>query len=282
MPHDSQGPFEGKLRKFLPEIELDLSDIENQDLFYGRTKLVISRDRFLGLYEQNEIHNFLEESGILPRLKEKGYPKVSIEILTENMRDQRLNIRDKKTKEIIVIMRLHLGSFVTKDISVNTDTLDLLFIDYLGLSDVKRAGDNKPLYPGQSYPGLGIFSEVEKFIDLLSKKRKLDGIANIPEYYHDAVLFKNHFQFIIPSSQAIFEKLHEFGKKNGLKKTSLSIQKGEIYKASESGNEDPFRFRLGEMVAPNCTELKYYFKSDEYLTAKEKIKKSIRFFWKSN
>lgn len=281
MANDPIGPFDGKLKKFLPEIELDLSDIENQDMFYGRTKLLISLDRFLGLYEEKEVHEFLHESGILPRLKEKGYSKVKIEIITENIRDQRLNIRDKKSGEIIVIMRLHLGSFVTRDISLNTDTLDLLFIDYLGLSDIKRAGVRKSLYPGQNYPGLGIFPEVEKFIDLLSKRRKLDGIANIPEYYHDAVLFKNHFQFIIPSSQGIFENLHEFGKKNGLKKTSLSIQKEGIYKESESGIEDPFRFRLGEMVAPNCTELRYYFQSDYYLSIKEKVKKSTRFFWKS-
>ncbi len=283
MSPDNHVPSEGKLKHFLPEIELDLTDIENQDFFYGRTKLVVSKDRFLGLYDRKEINQFLEISGIIDRLKQKGYPKIDVEITTENIRDQRLNIRDRKTGEIIVIMRLHLGSFRAKDIAINLDSLDLLFIDYLGLSDVRKKNDQKDLYPGQTHPGLGIFPEVETFVYLLSKEKKLDGVANIPEYYHDGVLFKNRFHFIIPSSQAKFEKLHEFGKKNGLKHTSLSIQKDLVYIHDLSHKtSEIFHFRLGEMIVPNCTELKYYLESPAYRQMVDKIKKSIYFSWESS
>lgn len=269
-----------KFGGLLTEVDLDLSELENEDLLQGRAKLMKSDDLFLGIYDLENVTELLEQSGLLPGLQTRGFNKLEISLETKNTRDQRLYIKDKKTRENLVFMRMHLGSFYSSEQTLPMDNMHLLFIDWLLLQNI-NADNIEPdkLFPGQKYPGLGLFKEVKSFVLSLTENKYLDGVANIPEFYHDAVLFRDRFQFLKPESQAMFDTVSKQLKKLGLKKLSLMISEEKIRMHHRGKAEDQvFKFMLGEMVAAKCPELLHYFESDLYHKRYKNFKKHLKFY----
>lgn len=263
-------------QEFLQEFSLDLSDLAKTELLEGRSHIFPQERPFLGIFLQEEVENLLEKSGITIALHRKGFYHYEIRFDTSKENDHRLWIVDEKSGETLLFMRLHLGSFFTKNLPVDLSELKLLFIDWLLLQN-PRAKPSEKLFPGQKYPGLGIFAEVKQFLYYIVRDKKLDGAANLPEFFHDAVLFKDRFLFVHPESQGIFEAiLHKF-RALGLRKLSNLIYQGKLQISRNKKDFTVFEFRLGEMMVPNCAILEEYFKSNYYEKMRQKAFEETEF-----
>ncbi|MCB1146708.1 MAG: hypothetical protein KDK41_07495 [Leptospiraceae bacterium] len=263
--------------EYLSEITFNLSEMDSVDLFGDRARLLPQKDKFLGLFNREELEDALNQSGLLPGLVKKGFTDFTIDIQTEIESDHRLIITDNESSEQLIFMRLHLGAYSASELFAPLERMRLLFIDWLLLQNPKAKASRKPLFPGQKFPGNGLFPEVKKFMLMLIERGKLDGAANLPEFFHDAVLFADKFQFLNPESQGIFEALLRDLGKIGLRKLSSCIHDNLVLQ-KESGKEaEMFNFKPGEMVVGNSTELKVYLSSPKYRQIANKTRDKFSF-----
>lgn len=100
------------------------------------------------------------------------------------------------------------------------------------------------------------------------------GVFNIPEYFHDAVLFQKNFLFVDPIKQGHFKSILANFKNHTVRDLSLLIHTEKLVFADTN---DVYIWKHGEML----------FTSDEYLKNKifdkkyfEKVKNAseTRFF----
>lgn len=263
--------------EFLSELNIDLSELDSVDIMGNRVRLNVDPKLFLGFFSMPQIIDALQTSGITNGLEKKGFKNWELELDTQNSGDHRLIIVDRISNVRLVFMRLHVGSFSAQNIPVNLENLRLLFIDWLLLQNPLLPIKPNKLFPGQKYPGNGLFSEVKTFMIYLIKKAKLDGAANLPEFFHDAVLFADRFYFLDPKGQGEFEALLRDLRKRGLRKLSRLIHSGKIERTPKGKQTHMYEFRHGEMVVPNSPELRSYFESKTYTESVKKFKDRVSF-----
>lgn len=87
---------------------------------------------------------------------------------------------------------------------------------------------DRPPLPGQEHPGLGIF---RRSLDLLlnwSKRMELDAVVNIPEYFHNGVLYSSHFHFVTPQLEGRLRALCRDLLPRGLVAASWALAEGRV------------------------------------------------------
>lgn len=216
---------------YIPEnFELNLGDIstefssvrEGNKLFFGR-------------FHKEEIQDLLEESGIWTILSRRGYVGTILEIVVLSYLDNRIYIKNNKG-EILIHMRLKVDDYYFKKVN---QTMKLVFIDWLLTQNINfKNSKHKDLFKGQDFPGLNIFKEITYFIKILSDKLGSHGVYNVPEYFHDAILFHKYFKYVDPQVEGEFISIiNSFNKKNlrsiseAIHNERLIIKKSnEIYK----------------------------------------------------
>jgi hypothetical protein len=146
---------------------------------------------------------------------------------------------------------------------LNLDNLDILYIRWLSLQNPGRPfSSDKPRLPGQKYPGSGLgrafFTELRRMC--LAAKR--DGILNVPEHFHNAVMYKG-FYFIDPYHQAQFNRmlidLDSEIKRTSLAKVSWAVGTGALRLDGEI-----CVWNLGEQIFPLGRKTISYFNSCHY------------------
>ncbi|MCS6984715.1 MAG: hypothetical protein NZM25_06285 [Leptospiraceae bacterium] len=265
--------------QYLEEFSIDLTDLSDTELLEGRSHILPSERPFLGLFSRDKVAELLEKAGITIALRRKGFYNFTLGFDTSKPQDQRLWIEDNETREKLLFMRLHLGNFLARDIEVDLSELRLLFIDWLLLQNPRAEQKKDKLFPGQKYPGLGLFPEVKQFLYYIVRDIHLDGAANLPEFFHDAVLFADKFLFVHPESQGIFEALRTQGRFLPLRHLSNLIHKGLVQISKGGGPFEVFEFRLGEMLVPHSQLLQDYFNSDHYKKQRKESSQNVRFLF---
>ena len=74
------------------------------------------------------------------------------------------------------------------------------------------------------------------------------GIFNIPEYFHDAVLFQKNFLFIDPIKQGHFKSILKNFKGRNLRDLSILIH---TEKLAFSETKEIYKWKHGEMLFNN-------------------------------
>jgi hypothetical protein len=77
----------------------------------------------------------------------------------------------------------------------------LLSIEWLLLQDPRRAPE-RPLLPGQKYPGLGCLDIVIGMLVMAAERLGLDGLSLVPSQFHVAQSARRLFRFESPSAEA--------------------------------------------------------------------------------
>ncbi|EMM82226.1 hypothetical protein LEP1GSC037_3876 [Leptospira interrogans str. 2006001854] len=68
-------------------------------------------------------------------------------------------------------------------------------------------------------------NEITSFIKILAAKLGAYGAFNIPEYFHDAVLFHKSFQFVDPEKEGRFRAILQSFNRTNLRELSDQIHK---------------------------------------------------------
>jgi hypothetical protein len=246
---------------YIPDnLELNLGDIS--------TEFSSVRDGnhlFFGRYQNDEIRDILEESGLWKTLELRGYQGTTLEVIVLSYLDNRIYIKNNRG-EILVHMRLKMDDFYFKRIN---QSLKVVYIDWLLTQNIIFGkSKHKGLFQGQEYPGLNIFKEITYFIKVLSEKIGAHGVFNIPEYFHDAVLFHKYFRFLEPQMEVEFLSLiSSFSKKN-LRSISEAIHTGNvIYKKTG----EVYEWKHSEMIYSDLNYIQEQLFGKDYAGELKKI-----------
>jgi hypothetical protein len=209
----------------LPEITNDelLDDLHVKPLIEGK---VGNKTYIFGKFSEQEIYELMNWSGVFEKIKLKGYDEFNLELQYLSEMDQRIFVKSKG--EVLIHIRLKLSYFRFR-FSPGAPSRKLLYIDWLMTRDPKRKDQlRKPLFPGQDAPGLGIINEVADFIFNLALGLGVKGAFNIPEYFHDAVLFHRQFRFYDPQREAFFRALLRDLRRYGVREISDALIQNRI------------------------------------------------------
>ena len=250
-------------------IQNDSDKIGDLDLLDFSTELstTLNIDKLIfGKFSNHEIHKLLEESQILSKIKQRGYE--NIKVITEPLSDldNRTYIKTQ-SDEILVHIRLKIAEF---HIKVIEEDRRMIYIDWLLTQNINlgKLKGKKILFQGQEFPGLNIFKELTQFIFLLFSAMNCYGIFNIPEYFHDAVLFQKEFLFVDPIKQGHFKAILEKFNKYTVRDLSKFVQTEKI---AFSDTNEIYKWKHGEMLFTKDEYLKETIFSKKYF---EKVKQA--------
>ncbi len=229
-------------------------------------------DTLFNRFSAKEVQELLEEVGMFEMLAFRGFHHTKLEIQGISEVDNRIFIKTREN-EILVHMRLKFSDFLFKKIQ---ESFPMVYIDWLLSQNVRlgKLGEKKKLFEGQEYPGLNIMNEITLFIRMLSKKIGAAGAFNIPEYFHDAVLFHKNFRYLSPEKEGEFRALLRCFKKENLRSLSGAIHSHKILDHQSS---EPYSWTYGEMVSCINTYLEKSLFDEEYDSIVARISKTREF-----
>ena len=136
--------------------------------------------RFLGRYTRHGIELAFEESGLLERLRDRGYRDLRLELDLSDPLGHLLRIVSDDADEPLVLLevRLRLDRAVLPG-------LTMLTVEWLLIQDAgERYEMTRPLLPGQRHPGMGLLRDTAAVLIVVCERLDLDGIAFTPSHYH--------------------------------------------------------------------------------------------------
>lgn len=258
-----------------PEISQSdiLDDIHAKPLIQGKygDKTII-----FGKFSEQEIYELMNWSGIFSKIEKRGYQNAFLELQYLSELDQRIFVKWKE--EVLIHIRLKISSFRFR-FSPGVPSDKLLYIDWLMTRDPLRKQDfKKALFYGQDAPGLGIYNEIADFIFNLALGLGVKGSFNIPEYFHDAILFHRQFRFYDPQREAFFRALIRDLRKLGAKKISEALAKNQIY----DQDNQPVQWIPGEMISLIDPDFSDFIWNKDYFMKVVRYLKRYHFFIKNS
>ncbi|PJZ68661.1 hypothetical protein CH373_08275 [Leptospira perolatii] len=246
---------------------LDLIDINRE----FKTNLGIE-DTLFNRFSKEEVRTLLDESGMFDILSFRGFKRTVLEIQGISEVDNRIFIKTPPG-EVLVHMRLKFSQFEFKKIG---ESFPMVYIDWLLSQNIshKKLRPKRRLFAGQEYPGLNIMNEITAFIRLLAGKIGASGVFNIPEYFHDAVLFHKNFRFLNPEKEAEFRGLLHSFRKQSLRDVSAAIHSGMVI---DSKTEQPYEWHYSEMVSCTSPFLEKSLFDEEYDSIVARISETKKF-----
>ncbi len=260
--------------KNLSLVDFDMVDI-NEDLM-ARSDIFddvagSERDKLFGKLSEDETWALLEEAGLISALMQRKYKKIKLELKYLSNLDQRIFLTSKG--RLLVHIRLKMSEFRFK-LHKGMGAKRLIFIDWLLTQDFKRKNfDKSRLFPGQELPGLGIFSQISEFFRLLAPEVRAIGAFNMPEYFHDALLFHRRFKFYDPAKEAFFRALIRDLRSHGARAISKALLEQRI----RSADDAPVSWHPGEMLSLLTDEFADKIWSSSYRRQVEKEMNRLRF-----
>ncbi|HEY6546440.1 MAG TPA: hypothetical protein VI589_00990, partial [Vicinamibacteria bacterium] len=116
-------------------------------------------ERFLDRFGAEDLRRELEQGGVLPRLRDRGYEEVVLRTSCEDG-EHRLRIRPRGQRTSLVDLRLAETTLpVLEPVArqAGLEVLSVLWNSWLSLQDPRAAfTSDKPRLPGQRWPGLGL------------------------------------------------------------------------------------------------------------------------------
>ncbi|MCB1317453.1 MAG: hypothetical protein KDK27_15930 [Leptospiraceae bacterium] len=259
------------------EIGLDLSDLDQAELVEdlgGHLNIpgdpVTGDVRIFGKFRKNEIEELMDWSGIFEELRRKGFDDFQVDLQYLSELDQRIFV--KENDHVLIHIRLKLANFRFR-LHPGAPRKKFLYIDWLMTAN-PRARNFRPerLFPGQDLPGLGIFNQLSDFIANLAIGVGARGAFNIPEYFHDAMLFHRQFNFYDPLREAFFRAVIRDLRHQGARRISRAFSEGRILDLTGKVIE----WTPGEMLSILSPDVEEMVWSREYFTRVVRELKRIR------
>jgi hypothetical protein len=223
---------------------------------------------FLEYYSKEGIELALEKYGVYKRFEEIGFGNLQLVMDTEDPYRQRLALYSVIGKldallllAEIVVRRKHIEFDPPFSSPISGRSFEILSIEWLCMQDPRKKFSNeRPRLPGQEYPGLGGGKIALQLLILASRRLGLDGILNVPEYFHNAQMYSRAFKFINPE----YEGKRRAIERDLLTENSLAHVSWAIDFECVRENDKPFKWFVSKQLVPLNADLKQYFKCQEY------------------
>ena len=222
---------------------------------------------WLGTCTVAEISRALEGAGVLADLRATGFDSIILKIEPFEEFDQRLRVYDKaeNADNLIAEARFNVKKFAPQrrmPETFSTVAPSMLLIEWLLMQNPRASfSPQRPRLPGQTHPGLGQAQRVTTLLIELCEKRRLAGVLNFPQYYHNAFLYRKHFHFYDPAQEGVLQALHRDCAARPLAELSWAIEGGCV---RNSGSVDRFEWVADAQILPVHAAVQEYFASSWY------------------
>ncbi len=268
--------FDRKYEKIARKISpLDLTsnfsheDLSWEDFFTDRSS-TNSTSLFLGKYSEDGIKFIMERFGLDRQARHLGIRHLEVAVDTRDPFRHRLTIHNGRHRDkdhIVMDFVARYQQLVPNDIEAKieyTGQLRVLMVEWLLLQNPKAVFTHRrQQLPGQSYPGLGLGDQLLALFTLMGRHLQVDGIINIPEYFHTGLIFSKRFVFLNPNVQAlVYQISHDLWKKYRLAVIAWASATESIINLKTG---QPQLWEPRRQIIPIQGQLRQYFKSDEYV-----------------
>lgn len=176
-----------------------LTDIELMDKDAGR--------RFLDSYGDEGLRTAFERYGLVEAIARRGWGDLVIE--TFALAERHTLLIDGHTAEGT---RARLVELVVRRDRLRIEELpstwEVLTVDWLNLRDPAGVfSEERMRLPGQDAPGLGVGERVLEMLYRAVERLDLDGLVNVAEHFHTAVLYARELPYVDPWYQGQLEAL---------------------------------------------------------------------------
>lgn len=256
----------------LDDLGLEPGDLEG-DLFHKPPEGVF------GLISLDQFMHDLEDRGLLERLRGRGYQKFWLDLAKEDVYTERLRLfglhPDHQGELQLMDVRSHKGA-----IEAPWGTrYRVLGWDWVEMQDpLARPSPFRPMLPGQSHPGLGLFRGLTRLMLDYVPQLGVEGLTAVPQYFHNAVLYGGHFCFLDARVQGRFQAACRDLLDEGLSPASWWVAREEVEIVDRaSGQVQPYVWKPEKIVRGLAPELKDRLVGPEYLEVCQRAMEQVEF-----
>ena len=235
---------------------------------------------WLGRYTVAQIERALERCGLLAALSQQGLGDFIIRIEPFEEFDQalRLYCHAPAPENLIGEARLReieFGPDTRMPETFSAEPPRMLAINWLLMQNPYATfAPNRPQLPGQLHPGLGQARRVTQLLVDLCRRRRLAGILNFPEYFHNAYLYRDYFHFYDPAREGNLLALHRDLSPMQLADMSWAIEAGCV-RLKATGER--FEWTSAVQILPVLETISDYFSSPAYRQRGEEVRAAQQF-----
>ena len=268
----------------------------NPDLvdFFGTQR---GGDKFMDLYSVKDATELIKSTSLASSLEKMGFGDWYIEFDLSDCFVHYAYVRSRSIPDadkFIGFMIVQKGEFRLKSPLTEEKSQGVAFVHskfpqgcnmlnirWFSLQNPRATFTSKrPRLPGQRFPGTGLARECFKLFCKQCLKNGRDGIVNVPEHFHNALLYEK-FVFLNPEDQGEFEKM-----KNDLsvdiKEKGLAAVSWAIYLGFLRKGEQVVKWEPHEQIFPLSFKLLQYFHRSGFkkiVEEKKKQKEHYRILW---
>lgn len=256
----------------LDGLGLEAGDLEG-DLFHKPAEGVF------GMIPLDQFMQDLEEHGLLDRLRGRGYQRFRLGLDKEDLYTERLRVfgvhPDHEGELQLMDVRSHRGSIETPWGS----RYRVLGWDWVEMQDpLARPSPFRPMLPGQSHPGLGLFRGLTHMMLDYIPRLDVEGLTAVPQFFHNAVLYSGHFCFLDAEVQGRFQAACRDLLDEGLAPASWWVAREEVEVVDRvSGEVRPYVWQPEKIVRGLASELKERLSSQSYRDVCQRAMEQVQF-----
>lgn len=258
-------------------IDLGLTD---EDVMQDLTKHG-TNNRLLERFTREQVRSALDQYSVWKLLAKKGFPDADLRIQSLDPFRQSVRVvtslKDPEDDEHLLCELRVFDAWMNGVCPLTNEPMeiDALVIDWLVFQNPRESfTSERPRLPGQKYPGLGIMRNCMTAILDLARETGKEAVINIPEYYHNAVLYQPAFRFYSPYVEGRFLALQQFLHGLTLSDASSLVASRSIY---DEMNNKVFIWKPHEQVLGLVPRIVQYFESAQYVAKVQEIEKTFSF-----
>ncbi|MGE5189667.1 MAG: hypothetical protein ACM3NF_06385 [Gemmatimonadota bacterium] len=236
-------------------------------------------NRLFGRYGPDDVRDRLDRAGILEGLARRGFRDPTLVLSCEEPADQRVFLfAGQATRDRLLLeARLKLCLFRPRRAIgplAPESTFRILIIEWLVLSDPDRPFTfDRPRLPGQERPGLGLLSPCLLLLRDMARELLLDGVLDVPDHYHTALLYARRMHFLEPDAEGRLLAIARDLKGVPLALASDAIREGCLVDRA-TGLALPWQ--PSEQLLAVRGPLRSWFRSAEYARARDRACEGLR------
>jgi hypothetical protein len=235
--------------------------------------------RFLGRFSLDDVTSLISDSRVGAELRTRGIDDWYVEFDLRDCFVHYCYIRRRSLEDLdqyIGFVIIQLGDFGISPQVKDGPGLrlirarlppspNLLNIRWLSLQNPHaHFSEQRPRLPGQRFPGTGFGRVCAHLLADLARANGRDGIVNVPEHFHNAVLYASEdFHFLNPEDEGRFAKISEDLRpdfeERGMATVSWAVSLGFLLCDGKQ-----FVWAAHEQVLPFSRMMAGYFQSQEY------------------
>ncbi|NMB76796.1 MAG: hypothetical protein GYA21_16895 [Myxococcales bacterium] len=221
------------------------------------------QDTFLDFYGREGLAAALEVYGLFDEVRRRGLGEPSLSFSRFEDTYDVLRIHGSASPHPLVELIAKTGPLPPEVREPpGLGACNFLHVKWLRMQNpLAPPSPDKPLLPGQAFPGLGMGREVLSLLQMMAHRLDLDGVVEVPERLHNAALYFVRFRFLNPEEQGVFTSILRDTREHTLADLAWGVECGALL---DLNSHKPFRWLPREQVLPRRGPVLEWLESAEY------------------